>query len=50
MAVLTKCLLFHVLRPPQKELQSEGRRAHNICDLLGSRNIRWISVTLWLVW
>ncbi|XP_036975503.1 solute carrier family 22 member 5-like [Acanthopagrus latus] len=34
----------------KKELQSEGRRAHNICDLLRSRNIRWISVTLWLVW
>ncbi|XP_041808310.1 solute carrier family 22 member 5 [Chelmon rostratus] len=34
----------------QKELQSERRRAHNICDLLRSRNIRWISVTLWLVW
>lgn len=35
---------------PQKELQSERRKAHNICDLLRSRNIRSISVTLWLVW
>lgn len=34
---------------PQKE-QSERRKTHNICDLLGSRNIRWISVTLWMVW
>ncbi len=35
---------------PQKELQSERKKVHNICDLLRSRNIRWISVTLWLVW
>ncbi|KAI3373245.1 hypothetical protein L3Q82_006560 [Scortum barcoo] len=34
----------------QKECQSERRKAHNICDLLRSRNIRWVSVTLWLVW
>ncbi|XP_038564895.1 solute carrier family 22 member 5-like [Micropterus salmoides] len=34
----------------EKELQSESRKPHNICDLLRSRNIRWISVTLWLVW
>ncbi|KAM7374639.1 hypothetical protein PAMP_007285 [Pampus punctatissimus] len=34
----------------QKELQSDRRKGHNICDLLRSRNIRWISVTLWLVW
>uniref|UniRef100_A0A3B5LAL8 Major facilitator superfamily (MFS) profile domain-containing protein n=1 Tax=Xiphophorus couchianus TaxID=32473 RepID=A0A3B5LAL8_9TELE len=25
-------------------------RVHNICDLLRSPNIRWLSVTLWLVW
>uniref|UniRef100_A0A3B3XCR3 Major facilitator superfamily (MFS) profile domain-containing protein n=1 Tax=Poecilia mexicana TaxID=48701 RepID=A0A3B3XCR3_9TELE len=34
--------------------QNEGRtgetRVHNICDLLRSPNIRWLSVTLWLVW
>ncbi|XP_016531853.1 solute carrier family 22 member 5-like [Poecilia formosa] len=35
-------------------LKNEGRtgetRVHNICDLLRSPNIRWLSVTLWLVW
>lgn len=35
---------------PQIELQPEKGTAHNICDLLRSPNIRWISVTLWLVW
>uniref|UniRef100_A0A087XXS4 Solute carrier family 22 member 21 n=1 Tax=Poecilia formosa TaxID=48698 RepID=A0A087XXS4_POEFO len=34
-------------------LKNEGRtgetRVHNICDLLRSPNIRWLSVTLWLV-
>ncbi|XP_070839231.1 organic cation/carnitine transporter 2-like [Chaetodon trifascialis] len=39
-----------IFSPLQKELQSERGRAHNICDLLRSRNIRSISVTLWLVW
>ncbi|XP_039634190.1 solute carrier family 22 member 5-like [Perca fluviatilis] len=39
-----------IFSPLQKELQCEKRKAHNICDLLRSRNIRWISVTLWLVW
>ncbi|XP_070773167.1 organic cation/carnitine transporter 2-like [Enoplosus armatus] len=39
-----------IFGPLQKELQSEDRKPHNICDLLRSRNIRWISVTLWLVW
>uniref|UniRef100_UPI0037E8A2DA organic cation/carnitine transporter 2-like isoform X1 n=1 Tax=Semicossyphus pulcher TaxID=241346 RepID=UPI0037E8A2DA len=39
-----------IFSPPQIELQSEQRRAHNICDLFRSRNIRWLSVTLWLVW
>ncbi|XP_072231468.1 organic cation/carnitine transporter 2-like [Leuresthes tenuis] len=34
----------------QKDTKSEKRRPHNICDLLRSRNIRWISITLWLVW
>uniref|UniRef100_G3QCI4 Solute carrier family 22 member 21 n=1 Tax=Gasterosteus aculeatus aculeatus TaxID=481459 RepID=G3QCI4_GASAC len=34
----------------QRELQCERRKAHNICDLLRSGNIRWISLTLWLVW
>ncbi|TKS83083.1 Solute carrier family 22 member 5 High-affinity sodium-dependent carnitine cotransporter [Collichthys lucidus] len=39
-----------IFSPLQTELQSEKRKAHNICDLLRSRNIRWISITLWLVW
>ncbi|CAJ1063491.1 solute carrier family 22 member 4-like isoform X1 [Xyrichtys novacula] len=39
-----------IFSPLQIELQSEQRKAHNICDLLRSPNIRWISVTLWLVW
>nr|XP_046266413.1 solute carrier family 22 member 5-like isoform X2 [Scatophagus argus] len=39
-----------IFDPLQKELQSERRKAQNICDLLRSQNIRWISVTLWLVW
>ncbi|XP_068456355.1 organic cation/carnitine transporter 2-like [Clinocottus analis] len=39
-----------IFGPSQKELQCETRKAHNICDLLRSRNIRWISLTLWLVW
>ncbi|XP_076607502.1 organic cation/carnitine transporter 2-like [Chaetodon auriga] len=39
-----------IFSPLQKELQSERGRAHNICDLLRSPNIRSISVTLWLVW
>ncbi|KAL3970756.1 kinesin family member 26 [Sarotherodon galilaeus] len=39
-----------IFRPLQEQLKPEKRRAHNICDLLRSRNIRWISVTLWLIW
>ncbi|XP_035522572.1 solute carrier family 22 member 4 [Morone saxatilis] len=39
-----------IFDPLQKELQSENMKAHNICDLLRSPNIRWISITLWLVW
>ncbi|XP_029303920.1 solute carrier family 22 member 5-like [Cottoperca gobio] len=39
-----------IFSPLQQELQCEKRKPHNICDLLHSRNIRWISVTLWLVW
>ncbi|MEQ2269808.1 hypothetical protein XENORESO_010204 [Xenotaenia resolanae] len=30
--------------------KTQEKRAHNICDLLRSPNIRWLSVTLWLVW
>ncbi|XP_026226009.1 solute carrier family 22 member 5 [Anabas testudineus] len=39
-----------VIFSPLLKEQSERRKTHNICDLLGSRNIRWISVTLWMVW
>ncbi|KAF7666714.1 hypothetical protein LDENG_00094780 [Lucifuga dentata] len=38
-----------IFNPPEITLQSENE-AHNICDLLRSRNICWISVMLWLVW
>lgn len=38
-----------IFSPLQEDLKPEKRRAH-ICDLLRSRNIRWISVTLWLIW
>ncbi|KAK1883216.1 Solute carrier family 22 member 5 [Dissostichus eleginoides] len=39
-----------IFSPLQKELQCETSKALNICDLLRSPNIRWISLTLWLVW
>ncbi|GAA6230520.1 solute carrier family 22 member 5-like [Lates japonicus] len=39
-----------IFLPSQIELQPEKGTARNICDLLRSPNIRWISVTLWLVW
>ncbi|KAF3705600.1 Solute carrier family 22 member 5 [Channa argus] len=39
-----------IFSPLQKELQSDEMKTYNICDLLRTRNIRWISVTLWLVW
>ncbi|XP_029956498.1 solute carrier family 22 member 5 [Salarias fasciatus] len=39
-----------IFSPLLKELQTQKKKAHNICDLLRSWNIRWVSVTLWLVW
>ncbi|XP_019952542.1 organic cation/carnitine transporter 2-like [Paralichthys olivaceus] len=39
-----------IFSPPQYKRQSKERTTHNICDLLRSRNIRGISLTLWLVW
>ncbi|XP_070699277.1 organic cation/carnitine transporter 2-like [Pempheris klunzingeri] len=39
-----------IFSPLQVKLQSERRKAHNICDLLRFPNIRLISITLWLVW
>lgn len=39
-----------IFSPLLKELQPQKKTAHNICDLLRSRNIRSISITLWLVW
>ncbi|XP_069573571.1 organic cation/carnitine transporter 2-like [Brachyistius frenatus] len=39
-----------IFSPLQKDAPSEKKKAHNICDLIRSRNIRRISVTLWLVW
>ncbi|XP_076025171.1 organic cation/carnitine transporter 2-like [Genypterus blacodes] len=38
-----------IFNPAQSTLQSE-KEAHNICDLLRYRNIRWMSVILWLAW
>ncbi|XP_047199554.1 solute carrier family 22 member 5-like [Hippoglossus stenolepis] len=39
-----------IFSPLQNKRQSEERTTHNICDLLRSRNICGISLTLWLVW
>ncbi|KAM6906976.1 organic cation/carnitine transporter 2-like isoform 1-T2 [Xenentodon cancila] len=39
-----------IFRSLENEVKSDKRRNHNICDLLRTRNIRWISITLWLVW
>ncbi|KAM9333636.1 organic cation/carnitine transporter 2 [Pholidichthys leucotaenia] len=33
-----------------REAKSEEKAALNICDLLRAGNIRWISITLWLIW
>ncbi|XP_047463094.1 solute carrier family 22 member 5-like [Mugil cephalus] len=56
-AIVREAAKMNKIEPPpaifsssQKELESESRRPHNICDLLRSPNIRWISITLWLVW
>ncbi|XP_067084763.1 uncharacterized protein [Osmerus mordax] len=39
-----------IFQPPQMELASGKLETYNICDLLRSRNICWVSVTLWIVW
>nr|XP_015816929.2 organic cation/carnitine transporter 2 [Nothobranchius furzeri] len=39
-----------IFSPLANEADSKDKRAHNICDLLRSSNIRWISVMLWLIW
>lgn len=39
-----------IFSPALKELQIQTNRAHNICDLFRSRNIRWVSITLFLIW
>ncbi|KAM9788587.1 organic cation/carnitine transporter 2 [Neosynchiropus ocellatus] len=39
-----------IFTPCEKEVQSETRKTHNMSDLLRSRKMRWLSVTLWLVW
>uniref|UniRef100_A0A3B5L9M6 Major facilitator superfamily (MFS) profile domain-containing protein n=1 Tax=Xiphophorus couchianus TaxID=32473 RepID=A0A3B5L9M6_9TELE len=36
-----------IFRPLKNEGRTEETRVHNICDLLRSPNIRWLSVTLW---
>ncbi|KAK5620839.1 hypothetical protein CRENBAI_018017 [Crenichthys baileyi] len=39
-----------IFSPLQNGVKAEERRAYNICDLLRSPNIRWISITLWVIW
>ncbi|XP_068187375.1 organic cation/carnitine transporter 2-like [Antennarius striatus] len=39
-----------IFGPLHKEHKTERRKAHNICDLLRTGNIRWLSLTLWVVW
>ncbi|CAB1316754.1 unnamed protein product [Coregonus sp. 'balchen'] len=39
-----------IFRPVQIEPKAGKLVAHNICDLVRSSNIRWVSITLWLVW
>ncbi|XP_074528310.1 solute carrier family 22 member 4-like [Halichoeres trimaculatus] len=56
-AIIRNAAKKNKIQPPpcifsslQTELQPEQRKTHNICDLLRSPNIRWLSLTLWLVW
>ncbi|XP_024121231.1 solute carrier family 22 member 5 isoform X2 [Oryzias melastigma] len=56
-AIIRKAAEINNVEPPtvifaflKNEEKPEKTRGHNICDLLHSRNIRWISITLWLVW
>ncbi|XP_021473178.1 solute carrier family 22 member 5 isoform X1 [Oncorhynchus mykiss] len=39
-----------IFQPVQLEPKAGKLVAHNICDLVRSSNIRWVSITLWLVW
>ncbi|XP_062309223.1 organic cation/carnitine transporter 2-like isoform X1 [Osmerus eperlanus] len=39
-----------IFQPPLMELASGKLETYNICDLLRSRNICLVSVTLWIVW
>ncbi|MEQ2203975.1 hypothetical protein XENOCAPTIV_006019, partial [Xenoophorus captivus] len=39
-----------IFNPLQNGVKAEKRRAYNICDLLRSPNIRWISIMLWVIW
>ncbi|XP_017276830.1 solute carrier family 22 member 5-like isoform X1 [Kryptolebias marmoratus] len=56
-AIITNAAKMNNVEPPavifshlQNEDKSEDRRAYNICDLFRFPNIRWISITLWLIW
>ncbi|XP_028321854.1 solute carrier family 22 member 4-like isoform X2 [Gouania willdenowi] len=56
-AIVKAAAKMNNIEPPQvifspllKELQVQKKTPHNFCDLLRTRNIRWISITLWLVW
>uniref|UniRef100_H2RVK8 Solute carrier family 22 member 21 n=1 Tax=Takifugu rubripes TaxID=31033 RepID=H2RVK8_TAKRU len=39
-----------IFTPLQKDIQSPPRSPPNICELVSSRNVCGISVTLWLLW
>ncbi|XP_030009203.1 solute carrier family 22 member 5-like isoform X2 [Sphaeramia orbicularis] len=39
-----------IFTPLQPRIQSDKKKSRNIWDLLRFSNIRWISLTLWLVW
>ncbi|XP_012734891.2 solute carrier family 22 member 4 [Fundulus heteroclitus] len=39
-----------IFTPLQNGVKAGERRTYNICDLLRSPNIRWTSITLWVIW
>uniref|UniRef100_A0A3B5LCU2 Major facilitator superfamily (MFS) profile domain-containing protein n=1 Tax=Xiphophorus couchianus TaxID=32473 RepID=A0A3B5LCU2_9TELE len=50
-AILRNAAEMNNIEPPTVIFSSlQERRPCNICDLLRSPNIRWISITLWVIW
>uniref|UniRef100_A0A096MAW1 Solute carrier family 22 member 21 n=1 Tax=Poecilia formosa TaxID=48698 RepID=A0A096MAW1_POEFO len=56
-AILRNAADMNNIEPPtvifsslQNRVKAKKRRPCNICDLLRSPNIRWISITLWVIW